>query len=207
MLTGDVADGGSDEDYALVKSLFMPLDVPVYPIPCNHDDREGFRRAYADQFAINPIGPVNYEARQGDLRILALDSLIEGRIEGEVSDETLDWLEARLAEDFAGHTYLLIHHPPFKSRIEGLDVMSLINGSERLGTLVASYNCEMTVLAGHIHRAYQAMWQASFALSVAAPPLRSTLICTTKPPPHRLSIMATAISSIAAKLPFKDACR
>lgn len=169
MLTGDVADGGSDEDYALVKSLLAPLDMPVYPIPGNHDDREGFRRAFAGEFAISPAGPVNYEARQGDLRILALDSLIEGRVEGELTPATLDWLEARLAEDFIGHTYLLIHHPPFKSGIEGLDVMSLINGGERLGTLVANYHGEMTVLAGHIHRAYQAIWQGKLCAVGGSP--------------------------------------
>lgn len=159
MLTGDVADGGSDDDYALVKELLAPLQMPVFPIPGNHDSREGFRRAFADQLTFADPVYLNYEARVGEMRVLALDSLIAGRVEGALTAPTLAWLAQRLDEPFAGPTFLLIHHPPFESGIHGLDVMSLIQGGPELAALLQGYAGELTVLAGHIHSPYQGIWQ------------------------------------------------
>lgn len=48
LITGDVADGGSEEDYALVRRLLAPLEVPILVVPGNHDRRETMRRSFAD---------------------------------------------------------------------------------------------------------------------------------------------------------------
>lgn len=159
MLTGDVTDGGTDEDYALLAGILAPLKMPVFPIAGNHDSRDGFRRAHEGQLPFARAGALDYEGRVGDVRVLTLDSLIEGKVEGELSDATLDWLEARLAEPHDGPTFLLIHHPPFLSGIHGLDVMSLTGGGERLARLVRACPGDLTLLSGHIHRAYQGIWQ------------------------------------------------
>lgn len=178
MLTGDVADGGTDEDYALLADILSPLKVPVFPIPGNHDRRDGFRRAYERQLPFVQGARLNYESRVGDLRVLALDSLIEGQVEGDLTDETLDWLETRLAEPHHGPTFLLIHHPPFLSGIYGLDVKSLVRGGERLGELIRACPGEVTLLAGHIHRAYQGFWQGRLCATGGSPAFQIALELT-----------------------------
>jgi len=41
VITGDVADRGTDEEYAHARALLAPLTAPVYVIPGNHDERPG----------------------------------------------------------------------------------------------------------------------------------------------------------------------
>ena len=44
LVTGDLADHGTDEEYLAVSSGLASLDPPVYVLPGNHDDRESLRR-------------------------------------------------------------------------------------------------------------------------------------------------------------------
>ena len=82
MLTGDLVDGGSAEDYDLLLSVLDPIDVPLFVIPGNHDKRENLRSAYSDRLPFNDGRYLNYAVECGPLRVLGLDSVIEGRIEG-----------------------------------------------------------------------------------------------------------------------------
>src|SRR5258708_34827064 len=48
IVTGDLVDFGTDEEYAHFRHLGGPLSWPIHPIPGNHAAREAFRRAFAD---------------------------------------------------------------------------------------------------------------------------------------------------------------
>lgn len=169
MLTGDLADGGSARDYALLQELLAPLGMPVFVIPGNHDRRATMRAAFATELPFAPGTYLNYEAHLGDLRILGLDTLIEGRIEGELASETLDWLADRLARVHAGHTLVLMHHPPFDSGIGAMDRRSLAAGGERLAAMVRAYPGSMRILSGHVHRPYHAIWNGVFVAVAGSP--------------------------------------
>ena len=43
LMTGDLSDFGRPEEYQLLRKLIAPLNMPVYVIPGNHDERENFR--------------------------------------------------------------------------------------------------------------------------------------------------------------------
>ena len=57
IVTGDLVDFGTDEEYAHFRQLVAPLSLPIHPIPGNHDERAAFRRAFADRIDLPPAGP------------------------------------------------------------------------------------------------------------------------------------------------------
>jgi len=74
LLSGDLVDKGEVDEYAMLRRLLAALDIPCLVIPGNHDDRDAFRRAFADHAYLPPSGPFNYVvADRGPVRIVALD--------------------------------------------------------------------------------------------------------------------------------------
>lgn len=161
IFTGDLADGGSEADYELLKNILAPLAMPVFVVPGNHDTRAGLRAAFEDSVPFGQGPRLNYQAHLGDLRILALDSLVDGKVHGVLDQSQLDWLADKLATQLPTPTLIAMHHPPFPSGIAELDAMALTEGRDAVGELVAAYNAPLYILAGHIHRPFHAIWNGA----------------------------------------------
>lgn len=175
LLTGDLTDGGSMADYDLLKSLLMPVKVPMFVVPGNHDKRQSFREAFAQVIPFGPGPHLNYEMRHAGLRILALDTLVEGEVAGKLPQAQLDWLAEKLAAPTDQLTLILMHHPAFPSGIVPLDRMALIEGSERLGEMVAAYQGPLRIHAGHIHRPFHTIWNGVFCAVGGSPAFQHEL--------------------------------
>src|SRR5204863_3855293 len=48
VVTGDLVDHGEPAEYGQLRRLLAPLQMPVFVIPGNHDDREKLREAFRD---------------------------------------------------------------------------------------------------------------------------------------------------------------
>ncbi len=48
LATGDLVDGGTSEEYRVLREELARLAMPVYLIPGNHDRREGLREVFVD---------------------------------------------------------------------------------------------------------------------------------------------------------------
>jgi Icc protein len=175
MLTGDLTDGGSEEDYALLSDILSPLDVPVFVVPGNHDARPGLRAAFADKLPFGPGPFLNYEARFGDLRILALDTLWAGQVAGRLENSQLAWLAERLAAPIDALTLILMHHPAFPSQIAPLDAMALQGGRAEFEQLIVDYRGPLRILSGHIHRPFQTLWHGVFCAVSGGPAFQHAL--------------------------------
>ena len=70
IITGDIADTRADSEYAHVLGASDDVDAPSYPLPGNHDDRDGLRRHFG--IPGEPGTPVQYAVELGALRILML---------------------------------------------------------------------------------------------------------------------------------------
>src|SRR5262249_45134433 len=92
LVSGDVADTGSEQEYALARELLAPLAMPVHLIAGNHD-----RMPERTQYAV----------RCGDLRLVACDSTIPGEDGGRLD---AGWLRERLAENPRAPTIVALHH-------------------------------------------------------------------------------------------------
>ncbi|HYA73985.1 MAG TPA: metallophosphoesterase, partial [Roseiarcus sp.] len=60
ILTGDAADCGLDEEYAILLALLDRLPCPVHIVPGNHDRRENMRAAFAPFGKFGARGPLNF---------------------------------------------------------------------------------------------------------------------------------------------------
>ena len=175
IFTGDLVDGGTEENYALLKDILAPLDMPVFVVPGNHDTRVGLRAAFRDTLSFPSDGTAHYAARIGGIRLLALDTLVDGQVYGTLDDAQLAWLDQTLAADHPGPTIVAVHHPPCPSGMDALDVMALRGGKDRLGQILSGITGPVVVLAGHIHRPFQAFWNGAFCQVGGGPSFQHAL--------------------------------
>lgn len=148
LVTGDVTDSGKSEQYAEARLAF-DIDIPVYAIPGNHDDRAAFRTTLLGESA--STAPINHAHRIGDLTVVLLDSSIPGEPSGQIADETYTWLHGVLATAPADKPILLaLHHPPAYLFSPVVDEISL-EEPEKFAELVAGDKRIIAVLTGHAH--------------------------------------------------------
>jgi len=100
VVTGDVVDRPSDlAALRRAKAIFDKLKCPYYPVIGNHDSR----RHWATVFGRERL---HYTFHHSGWRFVAIDSN-----PNRAEKATLEWLEARLAEQPTTPTALLLHHP------------------------------------------------------------------------------------------------
>ena len=163
IMTGDLVEAGKPAEYARLRRLIAPLPMPVYVIPGNHDAREALRTAFADQGYFPASGFLQYTVDNLPIRLIALDTLVEGKGYGALCQERLAWLEARLAEQTDRPAMLLMHHPPFECGIDAFDHARLQEGDDRLAELVRKSGNVERAVCGHVHRPIQVRWAGTMA--------------------------------------------
>ena len=151
VVTGDIANDGTDEQYATAQALLAPLRAPVHVLPGNHDDRARMRAAF--DLPGEGDAPIRYVADTPDLRLVACDTQIPGRGEGAVDDDAVGWLERTLAESNRP-TIVALHHPPIATGVRAFDDFG-IDAAQRaaLAATLDRHPHVQRVIAGHLHRA------------------------------------------------------
>jgi 3',5'-cyclic AMP phosphodiesterase CpdA len=157
VISGDLADTPTAEEYEYLKRLLAPLKLPFVGIPGNHDSRELMRAAFPRAAYAFPTGALNQSVEIGGLDLVLLDSSVPGRPHGELDAPTLQWLAATLASSPDRPALLFLHHPPFKTGIWHMDRQYLLNAGE-LAAVVKRHPRAQLIAAGHIHRAILTMF-------------------------------------------------
>ena len=152
VLTGDLVDHGAPEEYVHLRQLLARLQMPCFVIPGNHDGREALRQAFRADGYLPADGFLQYAVEDYPLRLLALDTLVEGKGGGELCQDRLRWLDRTLAAQPNRPTAVLMHHPPFATGIGYMDGHGLENAAG-LAEIVARYPHIERILCGHLHRA------------------------------------------------------
>lgn len=166
LVSGDLSDDGSAESYTRFKALVAPLDLPLHVIPGNHDARETMRAAFADQFPAT--GPLNWSREIGSMRLIGLDTLVEGQGAGELTPDSLSFLQDALGDAGSAPVLLALHHPPFPSGIAFMDAIGLRN-RQALRDVVAGHSGALRMLCGHIHSMMVTDVAGHIAISGPAP--------------------------------------
>src|SRR5581483_1473665 len=152
VVSGDLTDCGLDEEYEYVLAGLRRLPMPVYVIPGNHDLRGPFVKILSRNFRYLPrAGYVNYCVEDYPLRIVALDSVIDGETGGRFCAERQAWLRDALARGKGKPTLIMIHHPPFPVAVNGMDTLGLQEASAFADIIQAHPEIER-VVCGHYHR-------------------------------------------------------
>src|ERR1700709_1653019 len=129
VISGDLADTPSVEEYDYLKRLLARLELPVVGIPGNHDSQPLMVSAFAQAYAF-PSGALNQHVEVGGLDLVLLDSSVHGKPHGELDAPTLQWLEGTLAASTRRPALLFLHHPPFETGIWHMDRQNLLNSDE-----------------------------------------------------------------------------
>ena len=147
LLTGDLSEDESQAAYERLQAMIQ-TDAPILALPGNHDDPSLLQEMYPN----GPWdGPLAFEA--GSWLIVVLDSKLPGRIEGGLSEHSMD----RLGEIFAGssqeHILIALHHQPVLTGARWIDRYPLSDPESFLGLVEAEPRVR-AVIWGHIHHHY-----------------------------------------------------
>jgi 3',5'-cyclic-AMP phosphodiesterase len=160
--SGDLTDHGRAEEYLQLREILSGLNLPVYVIPGNHDNREMLARSFADQ-GYMPVPPfVQYAIEDYPIRLIGLDSTVPGHHHGEMCAERLQWLDTTLKARPEVPTLIFMHHPPFRTGIQWMDSSGLHGGRE-MEQVVSRHRQVVRVACGHIHRPMHVAWAGTIA--------------------------------------------
>ncbi|MFT4064007.1 phosphodiesterase [Paraburkholderia sp.] len=171
IMTGDLVDQGDPQQYAHLKTLLAPLQIPYFLMVGNHDDRDALRAAFPERAELHGGGEfVQYALDVGPLRLIALDSLIPGASGGMLCDARLAWLARQLDAARGKPVVVALHHPPFVSGIGHMDEIRLDQAaSDQLAALIGAHPNVERVICGHVHRSMFVRFGGTIASAIPSP--------------------------------------
>ena len=158
LATGDLVDAGQEAEYRRLRAILGRLRMRLLLLPGNHDRRAPLRAAFPDHpYLAGPEGSCCYAEENGPVRLVALDSMEEGKIGGVFDAPRLAWLDRTLAARPDAPTLVFTHHPPFITGIAHMDEYGTIGGDD-LAAVIARHPQVVRVIAGHVHRSMSVAW-------------------------------------------------
>ena len=151
VISGDLVDTPTAEEYDYLKRLLAPLGIPFAGIPGNHDSRPLMRAAFPAAPYARVTGPLDQRIEVQGLDLLLLDSSVPGKPHGNLEPSTLEWLDEMLAASPDRPALLFLHHPPFKGGIWHMDRQDLLN-ADQLASIIRHHPRAQLVACGHVHR-------------------------------------------------------
>ena len=181
--TGDAANSGSAEEYAVLRRLMARLPMPWVIVPGNRDSRARMRAAFAglpwiekqDDVQGDAQAPLIFTVRLGPLLLIGMDSKGPRTNKGWMDKERLARLDSLLAQAGGAPVVIAMHHPPF--------VIAEMRDSRQFADwehvraleacLLRHPNVEL-IITGHTHRFArgQIAKQPAFTMPAAAHDLR-----------------------------------
>ncbi|MGW7437534.1 metallophosphoesterase [Streptomyces sp. NPDC054849] len=152
LVSGDIADHGTAEEYDQARALLDDLPWPVLVLPGNHDRRGPFRAGLLDEKPGDD--ELNRVVRLPGGVFVLCDSTIPGSDAGELSARTLMWLEDALAGEAGPRSglpvFVCFHHPPVELHTPYVDRVRQFR-EERLAAVLAGHPQVVALLCGHAH--------------------------------------------------------
>ncbi|MBI81829.1 MAG: hypothetical protein CMJ81_01405 [Planctomycetaceae bacterium] len=153
VFSGDLSQDHALAGYQLLKDLLEDWSDRSLLIPGNHDDRSGIRQVF-HQVPGQADEDIWFRDEIGDWQLIGLDSQVTGEGRGELSQQTLERLQAWLSETPGRPTLIFLHHHLMSVQSEWLDRIGLSN-SESLEKLLRSHEGVRGIFCGHIHQVFE----------------------------------------------------
>ena len=152
VVTGDLADLGEPDAYTRLRAIVEPvaaeLGAQLIWVMGNHDERGPYSQGLFDgEHTDDPQDRV-YDVN--GLRVISLDSTVQGYHHGAISDEQLAWLASEVATPAPHGTILALHHPPVPTPLLWAMDMLELQGQDRLAAVLRGSDVR-AILAGHLH--------------------------------------------------------
>lgn len=148
IITGDLVESGTFEDYVILKSeLEKLLDNTPYILTLgNHDNKEAFYKGWFNKECNNPYNTVK---EIGELRIISFDNSQYRNSNGFISDEQYKWLENQL-KDTKKDTILMIHHHLIKDQF----TTPAVSYNDRFENIIRESSI-IGIFVGHTHHPFK----------------------------------------------------
>ncbi|RIQ20418.1 metallophosphoesterase [Jiangella rhizosphaerae] len=148
LVTGDLTDHGTADEYRRLSALVAPLGVRCLVVAGNHDDPAVLRDELPRLLGGTPGAgsPAVWTETVDGVTLAGLDSS-----SGTLGPAQLDWLDEVLAAA-AGPVLVALHHPPFPTGLDQLDTEWPLTDAAALRAVVARYPVVAGILCGHDHR-------------------------------------------------------
>jgi Icc protein len=148
LLTGDLSQDESAESYKRLRDLITPLGIPSYWLPGNHD-----QLPLMEQILSTDMISADKTFQLRGWNFILLNSMLPGKVYGELSLNRLSWLEQQLQKHPNRPTLIALHHPPCLIGSDWMDQIGLRNPDDLLA-VIDRYPQVKLVLFGHIHQAF-----------------------------------------------------
>lgn len=155
IVTGDLTDHGTAEEYAHFAEIMQELALPWLAVPGNHDCHEALRAAFAGAEWMPAAGPVHWRRDIGPFTVIGLDTLLDGAHHGWLCEKGFAFLHRTLARLGERPAVVATHHPWMHSGIPAMDADNLRNGAALMERLQA-HPGPVRMISGHVHRAMTA---------------------------------------------------
>lgn len=149
VISGDLVhdDGGA---YQRLHGLLSEWHDRLQVIPGNHDIREALIGAFSCDTRLDDQH-ITFNVEHSGWQIIGLDTLLDGRVEGDVDDVQWNWLEQILVANPEQPSLVFMHHPPVIVGSKWVDKLGLIS-FERFKVVVEENPQIKLVVCGHIHQ-------------------------------------------------------
>ena len=134
IVTGDLVETGTPDEYATARCLLDQLAGPVHVVPGNHDDPAVMLSQLSGTSYVQPA-PAEpdrcyYRVDLPGLRLLCCDSNVPGRHHGRLGHTQLRWLDGELGREAETPAVIALHHHPVRSGIAAMDEIMLTDAAE-----------------------------------------------------------------------------
>lgn len=151
--TGDLVQDGSKNGYHRFANSINQFLTPCVWLLGNHDVYANMKTVFEQQKL-----PEKKVVLLGDKwLIILLNSQVEGKAFGTLSQTELSFLSLTLEEYPDRFAMIFLHHHPVMSNCRWLDQHCLKN-SEEFGTLVKQHESIKSIAWGHIHQSFEKIW-------------------------------------------------
>lgn len=145
-ITGDISEDKTLESYQLALKQVERLNLPIYFLAGNHDDKECMKSV----FSRSSLAIDTNEIHCKDWILIKVDTVQYGEDSGLLSADAKKDLEKRIAGYRNIKVALFMHHHPVAVGIPLVDGCMLLN-SKDIFSLADSGNKLKSIICGHAH--------------------------------------------------------
>lgn len=149
LVSGDLADHGTAAEYAGVFAE-LPTDIPTLVCAGNHDRTRPLSETLR---AAGMSGRMDEALALDGLTVIALDSHIDGRDDGLLTQESLVFARETIAAT-PGPVVLMMHHPPVLIGHHVVDEHYALANPDDLEAVVRDSPNVIAIFTGHVHAAF-----------------------------------------------------